>query len=192
MDYVYHMIPKKMTGEVLISLNEIKLIHPELYKTYSKKYSDHPKRSILLLKSIPKLNCLWNDVIFLLPLHPYYVYEALHSLGVNIKRDLMFYEIPTERLMKNKNAVYFYNKENYIGPASDIPDEEIQIIDIISYPECSVLPLDTLAYFTEEHKKGVNFGMFAHIPHILSLGNINIKGVNMINWSVAPVQTKLI
>ncbi|MGE7133333.1 group-specific protein [Lysinibacillus xylanilyticus] len=188
MDYVYHMIPKKMTGEVLISLNEIKLIHPELYKTYSKKYSDYPERPSLLLKSIPKLNCLWNDVIFLLPLHPYYVYEALNSLGVSIKKDLMFYEIPTERLMNNKNTVYFYNKEDYLGPASDIPYEEIQIIDIISYPECLALPLDTLAYFTEEHKKGVNFGMFAHIPHILSLGNINIKGVNKINWC-APVQT---
>ncbi|UPW83858.1 group-specific protein [Lysinibacillus sp. Ag94] len=188
MDYVYHMIPKKMTGEVLISLNEIKLIDSELYKTYSKKYSDHPERPSLFLKRIPKLNCLWNDVIFLLPLHPYYVYEALYSLGLSIKKDLMFYEIPTERLMKNKNGVYFYNKENYRGPASDIPDEEIQVIDIISYPECSALPSDALAYFTEQHKKGVNFGMFAHIPHILSLGNINIKGVNMINWSAAPVQ----
>ncbi|MGB2994167.1 MAG: group-specific protein [Paenisporosarcina sp.] len=188
MDYVYHMVSKKMTGEVLISLNEIKLMHPELYKTYSIKYFDHPERESLLLKSIPKLNCLWNDVIFLLPLHPYYVYEALHSLGVSIKKDLMFYEIPTERLMKNKNAVYFYNKENYKGPATDIPDEEIEIIDMISHQECSALPSDTLAYFTEEHKKGVNFGMFAHIPHILSLGNINVKGVNKINWSVAPVQ----
>ncbi|WP_419959741.1 hypothetical protein [Psychrobacillus sp. BM2] len=49
------------------------------------------------------------------------------------------------------------------------------------------MPLDTLAYFTEEHKKGVNFGMFAYIPHILSLGNIDVKDVNIINWSVAPV-----
>ena len=152
MDYVYHMVSKQMTLEVLISLNEIKLMHPELYKTYSIKYFDHPERESLLLKSIPKLNCLWNDVIFLLPLHPYYVYEALHSLGVSIKKDLMFYEIPTERLMKNKNAVYFYNKENYKGPATDIPDEEIEIIDMISYQECSALPSDTLAYFTEEHK----------------------------------------
>lgn len=76
-----------MTGEALISLNEIKLMHPELYKTYSKKYFDHPERESLLLKSIPKLNCLWNDVIFLLPLHPYYVYEALHSHGVSIKKE---------------------------------------------------------------------------------------------------------
>jgi len=68
-------------------------------------------------------------------------------------------------------------------------EEEVQIIDIISYKECSSLPSDTLAYFTVEHKKGVNFGMFAYIPHILSLGNINVKGVNKINWSVAPVKT---
>ena len=189
MDYVYHMVPKKMIGEVLIPLNEIQLIYPELYNTYSKKYFDHPERPSLLMKSIPKLNCLWNDVIFLLPLHPYYVYEALHSLGVSIKKDLMFYKIPTERLMKNKNAVYYYNKAGFKGPTVDIPDEEIKMIDMISYPECSALPLDTLTYFTEEHKKGVKFGMFAHIPHILCLGNINVKGVNMINWSVAPVRS---
>ena len=188
MDYVYHMVPKEMKGEVLTSLNEMKLIYPELYKTYSKKYFNHPERESLLLRSIPKLDCLWNDVIFLLPLHPYYVYKALHSLGVSIREDLMFYEIPTERLIDNQNAVYFYNKKNYKGPAANIPDEEIQIIDITTYRECVALPSDTLAYFTDEHKKGVNFGMFAHIPHILSLGNINIKDVNKINWSVVPVK----
>lgn len=64
MDYVYHMVPKEMKRELLISLNEIKLLHPELYETYSKKYFNHPERASLLLKSIPKLNCLWNDVIF--------------------------------------------------------------------------------------------------------------------------------
>lgn len=61
--------------------------------------------------------------------------------------------------MKNKNTIYFYNKENYNGPATDIPDEEVQIIDINSYQECSALPSDTLAYFADEHKKGVNFGI---------------------------------
>jgi len=188
MDYVYHMVPKEMKGEVLTSLNELKLMYPELYETYTKKYYNHPERSSLLLKSIPKLNCFWNDVIFLMPLHPYYVYEALHSLEVNTKKDLMFYEIPTEKLMENKNAVYFYNKENYKGPDTDIPDKEVKIIDIISYQECSALPSDTSAYFTDEHKKGVNFGMFAYIPHILSLGNINVKSVNKINWTVSPVK----
>ena len=188
MNHVYHIVPKEMNGEFLFSLNELRLIHTELYKIYSKKYFDHPDREYLLSRSIPKLNCLWNDVIFLLPLHPYYVYEALNSLGVSIKNDWMFYEIPTQRLMENKNAVYFYNKENYKGPAANISDEEVQIIDIISYQECSALPSDTLVYFTEEHKKGVNFGMFAYIPHILSLGNINVKGVNKINWSIPPVE----
>ena len=76
MDYVYHMVPKEMKGEVLNSLNEMKLIHPELHKHYSKKYFNHPERERLLLRRIPKLDCLWNNVIFLSPLHPYYVYEA--------------------------------------------------------------------------------------------------------------------
>ena len=126
MDYVYHMVPKDMKGEVLISLNEIKSNYPELYKIYSKKYLNHPERESLLLRSIPKLNCLWNDVIFLLPLHPYYVYEALQSLGVSIKKDLMFYEIPTERLIGNKNAVYFYNKENYKGQINEFVKTDME------------------------------------------------------------------
>ncbi|WP_215534987.1 group-specific protein [Ureibacillus chungkukjangi] len=174
------MVPKSMVGENLISLNEMKLSEPTLYENYAKKYFDHPDRPKLLAKSVPKLNCLWNDVIFLLPLHPYYIYEALNSIGSSVKKDLMFYKIPTERLLENKNAVFLYSKEKDNGPASEIPEDEVELIDIISYEECSSLPVDTYEYFKEGHKNGSQMGMFVYIPHILSLGSINVKDVERV------------
>lgn len=183
MEFLYHMVPKKMIGDELLPLNYIKGLDDELYKQYSEKYRNSPERESLLQRKIPKLDCLWNDVIFLLPLHPNYIFEALSELGVSIKKDLLFYEIPIERLHDNLNAIYYYRKSNYKGPSSDIPEDEVEIIQMDSFPILNALPEDTLTYFTEESKKGINFGMFAHIPHILSLGKINISGVDCVNWN---------
>lgn len=188
MEYVYHMVPKEMKGDLLLSLNTLKEIYPELYETYTKKYFDHPDRKNLLSKSIPKLDCLWNDVIFLNSLHPYYVYKAFDELGIKVKKDLLFYKIPTKELKDNKNAIYFYRKKNFKGPAAEIPAEEIEVINLSNYPACEELPSDTSDYFKEEHSKGVQFGMFAYIPHIISLGDINISNASVINWSELPTQ----
>ena len=70
MGYVYHMVPKNMEGKKLIALNKLKLKNRGLYEQYIQKYYDHPDRLKLLENQVPKLDCLWNDVIHLLPLHP--------------------------------------------------------------------------------------------------------------------------
>lgn len=188
MEFVYHMVPKKMIGDELFPLNYIKSLDNELYKQYSEKYRKSPERESLLQRKIPKLDCLWNDVIFLLPIHPNYIFEALSELGVRIKKDLLFYEIPTERLHDNLNAIYYYRKSNYKGPSSDIPEDEVEIIQIESFRMLNAIPEDTLTYFTEESKKGTNFEMFAHIPHIISLGKIDISGIERVNWSEKPIK----
>ncbi|PGS46517.1 group-specific protein [Bacillus sp. AFS041924] len=177
------MVPRNMSGETLMSLNIIKVMDSELYKQYAKKYYDHPERPKLLEKEIPKLNCLWNDVIHLLPLHPNLVYDALRIVGVKVKTDLMFYKIPTKNLVNNKNVVYLCSKENYIGPAAKINSEDVHFIDIEEYEEMTELPIDTRNYYEEENMKGNKFGMFQFIPHILSLGEVSVLNAEVINWS---------
>ncbi|MGG2028047.1 group-specific protein [Gottfriedia sp. S16(2024)] len=164
-------------------LNKIKFLDSELYKHYAKKYYDHPERPKLLEKEIPKLNCLWNDVIHFLPIHPHLVYNALRSVSVKVKTDLMFYKIPTTNLVNNLNVVYLYRKENYIGPAAKINSEDVHFIDIEEYEEITALPIDTRNYYEEENKKGNKFGMFPFIPHILSLGEVSVLEAEVINWS---------
>lgn len=181
--YVYHMVPKKMIGNRLISLNRLKDAHEELYQEYRQKYFNHPDRPKLLEKTIPKLDCLWNDVLFFLPLHPSHVYEGLKSLGIQVKQDVYFYQIPITQLQDNVNAYYMYSKENYKGPAAPIQDEEIEFVEPQTYRLLESLPEDTLAYFKKEHENGRAFGMFSYIPHLLSLGGVDISKAEVINWS---------
>ena len=63
MEYVYHMVPEELKGEYLIPLNELKRAYPNLYDEYIQKYKDHTQREQLLTRKIPKLECLWNDVV---------------------------------------------------------------------------------------------------------------------------------
>lgn len=183
MEYVYHMVPSKMIDDKLISLNSLKEKREELYKEYAKKYNDHPDRVKLLERRVPKLDCLWNDVIFFLPLHPHHVYRALKTIGVNVKTNLLFYKIPTKNLLNNKNAVYWYRKENDKGPAREIDSEDIELIHMGIFEELTHIPEDTRNYFKKEHKSGNKFGMFVYIPHILSLGEVSIENAEVINWS---------
>lgn len=172
-----------MIGDKLIPLNSLGKAYPHLYERYSKKYFNHPERPKLLKRHVPKLNCLWNDVLHFLPLHPYNIYEAITRLGIKTKEDLLFYKIPIQKLKNNKNAIYLYSKENYRGPTEDINEDEIRMIDIVDYIEMKEIPSATIEYYTIEKEKGNQFGLFPFIPHLLCLGEVDVNGVEIIKWN---------
>ncbi len=142
-NYIYHMVPNDMKGSKLIPLNSLKEKHPNLYHRYTQKYLDHPERAKLLKRHILELDCLWNDVLHFLPLHPYHVYEAITRLGVKTKENQQFFKIPIDRLKNNKSAIYFYSKKKYRGPAANIEKDEIKLLNVQDFVEMTELPLDT-------------------------------------------------
>ncbi|MBT2618682.1 MULTISPECIES: group-specific protein [unclassified Bacillus (in: firmicutes)] len=182
-EYIYHMVPKEMIGDKLIPLNALGKISPHLYEKYTKKYFDHPERPKLLKKQIPKLNCLWNDVLHFIPLHPYYVYEALTSLGIKTKEEQQFLKIPIEKLTNNTNAIYLYTKEKYKGPAEEIEEDEIKLLNIETYKELKEIPSASIEYYKIENEKGNRIGLFPYIPHLLSLGEVEINDVEIVSWN---------
>jgi len=182
-NFIYHMVPQEMVGDKLIPLNSFKQAYPHLYERYTKKYFKDPQRTKLLQRQVPKLNCLWNDVLHFLPLHPYFIYNAITSLGLEMKADVPFYKIPIQNLKTNNNAIYLYSKENYRGPAEDINEDEIRIIEMDEYKEMTEIPLATIEYYTMEKERGKEFGMFPFIPHLLSLGEVAVNGVEIIQWN---------
>lgn len=182
-EYIYHMVPKEMIGDKLIPLSTLSKISPHLFKKYTKKYFSHPERSKLLKRQIPKLNCLWNDVIHFIPLNPYYVYKALTSLGIKINEEQQFFKIPIERLINNTNAIYFYTKEKYKGPTKEIEEDEIKLLKIETYKELKELPSASVEYYQVENEKGNKLGLFAYIPHVLSLGEVQINDVEIVFWN---------
>ncbi|MGG4470614.1 group-specific protein [Paenibacillus alvei] len=182
-EFIYHMVPNQMVGDKLIPLNSLKTTYPDLYENYTKKYLDHPERSKLLQRYIPRLNCLWNDVIHFLPIHPHYVFDTLSNLVIKTKEEVHFYKIPIELLAHNKNAVYLYSKERYKGPAEKIVDEEIELLNINTFQELRKLPTDTINYYKSEKEKGSKFGLFPFIPHILSLGTVEVRDIQIVSWN---------
>lgn len=182
-EFIYHKVPEEMMGDKLIPLNSLGITYPHLYEEYTKKYFDHPERPKLLKKQIPKLNCLWNDVLHFLPLHPYYVYQAITSLGIKTKEEQQFFKIPIERLTSNRNALYLYTKEKYKGPAEDIEEDEIKLLNIETYKGLKEIPSATVEYYKLENEKGNRFGLFSYIPHFLSLGDVEINDVESVTWN---------
>src|SRR5690625_763648 len=110
------------------------------------------------------------------------LYNALYELRINLKCKIIFNNIQLLNLKYNKNAIYLYNKANYNGPAAEIKSEEIDLIDIKEYKELPSIPLDTINYYKEEHRKGNRFGIFPFIPHILSLGEVKVSNAEIISW----------
>jgi len=58
---------------------------------YQQAISKYEGREELLKLVIPTLNCLWNDVVFLSPLHPHKHYEAYSKIGFT-PRNLQFFK----------------------------------------------------------------------------------------------------
>jgi hypothetical protein len=72
MHYIYHAVPEKMIGNNLIPLNSMQDIDDSLRNSYMSKYRG---REDILERKIPILDCLWNDVVQLLPIHPQKIFE---------------------------------------------------------------------------------------------------------------------
>lgn len=183
MKYIYHLVPKNMLGEKLVPLNQIKEMDAQLYEKYTDKYNNSSDRKLLLERKVPKLNCLWNDVVHFSPLHPNHIYQALKELSINVHDEVKFYKIPIENLQENENAIYYYNQKYYEGPSAPISPDNIELLKVDDYEELGKIPEETFDYFQTESKKGHKFGMFHLVPHILSMGQVPIENAEVISWN---------
>ena len=108
--YVYHRKPVNMEGDTLYPLNSLRSKFPNLYDAQAKKYEG---REELMQRKIPILNCLWNDVIHLAPVHPKHVFENIRAAGGE-PRPSTWFRFPVE-VLQDKDVVY------YLGPAKRSP-----------------------------------------------------------------------
>lgn len=181
---IYHAVPNNMIGTKLKSLNVLKETNSELYEQYITKYK--PNRLILLERIVPKLNCLWNDVIHFLPLHPNLVYKGLVESGgkPEFTSNRLFYKIPVAKVDEEATiAIYRYSKEKFKGIFNEIDNSEIQFLDIHRYRELDSLPEVTVDYYREQLSLGNKFGLYHFVPHIFIRGEVDIENVEIIDWS---------
>src|SRR5689334_4547452 len=68
----------EIRGDDILPLNDLRVHYPDLYERHFAKYADRPQR---VSAPVYPLGCTWTDVVFLSPVHPAPIFEALHESG---------------------------------------------------------------------------------------------------------------
>jgi hypothetical protein len=119
MNFIYHLVPKDMRGDILYPLNKLNNVYPDLFKKAAKKYEG---RELLRELRIPVLDCLWNDVLHFTAVHPKKIKNALAEAGIPIQRSFECFEIDPKAFEAENTIVFLYqhrkredflNEENF-------------------------------------------------------------------------------
>ncbi|MEO8666216.1 MAG: hypothetical protein ABI462_12050 [Ignavibacteria bacterium] len=174
MNYLFHMVPKNIRGNVLYPLNTLKEIYPDIYEQRIKNYAG---RESLMLHRIPVLDCLWNDVLHFSAVDPKEVKQALIEAGRDPDFSMTCYQVDPELFATENTIIYLYahdkvedklNRENFTAYDPD---------DVSKY---SPMPQATKDYYKEIIVEGGRPLLFHRVPHILYKGILDIKNLPLI------------
>lgn len=167
-NYLYHMVPVDMQGNVLYPLNSLKETNPELYLSKAKKYEG---RKHIMEQKIPTLDCAWNDVLHFTAINPTKLKQALVEAGMDPK-ELQFYQIDPSQLDPNQTTIYLYQEKKNKDKMN--PKNFVEY-DPAKLAEHSKLSQRTKDYYKEKFSKGERPLLFVGVPHVLYKGSIDIS-----------------
>lgn len=170
--YLYHRVPPDMQGTILHPLNSFKETNPELYLSKAKKYEN---RKFVMEQIIPTLDCLWNDVLQLSPIHPAEIKNALVEAGGS-PGEMKFYQIDPDLLDPKQTTICFYQRSK----EDNLHNKYYSEYDPKKLAEHSVLSQDTKDYFKRQFSNGEKPLMFGFVTHIFYKGSIDISGLPVI------------
>ena len=172
MTHLYHSVPKELVGNILYPLNELKTIYPEIY---AKERSKYIGREEVTQQIIPKLDCLWNDVLHFSAVHPSIIKSALAEAGdqVNLKRT--YYEVDPTLLDLEKTVIYLYlykdkNKQ-----------ENWAAYDPRDLDKYSLIPQFTKDYYKKMLERNERPLLYHGIPHILYRGTLDTTKLRIVS-----------
>jgi len=167
------MVPKDQQGTILEPLNQLKKSQPELYAEKVKKYEG---REHVMERTIPTLDCLWNDVLHLSTIPPSDLKAALLEAGME-DREFNFYQIDPSLLTPENTVTYLHQDIDRIT----VPDDsEFVPFNISGLPELSQIPETTKQYWKDQYAKGAKPLIFLGIPHILYRGTLDTTNLPII------------
>ncbi|MBI3494497.1 hypothetical protein HY004_00745 [Candidatus Saccharibacteria bacterium] len=169
MQYLYHAVPNDLKDDKLYALNTLKEKHPDLYRIKNAKYEG---REEVTQQSIPLLDCLWNDVIFLTAVHPQTLLDAYRKAGGSVDHSLRYFQIDVDSLQKDNLVVASYTGDGY--------KKTYELYNTDNIKGYSTIPGATIDYFTKELTQGRQPLYYAYIPHVLYKGAIGTKNLPII------------
>lgn len=173
---LYHIVPDDIVGETLYPLNRLAELHPRVASEHARKYTG---RERLMQVRLPILDCLWNDVLHLAPLHPSITKAALLASGFQVS-PRRFFVIPPE-LLDPRRAVHFKHSRDTQG-AYDFLASDFSAFAPESYEELEHVPAEQSAYFLRMKATGEKPLLWARTPHVFYLGDLPVKNLPLMEW----------
>lgn len=171
MNFIYHGVPEQMIGSKLIPLNQMQDDMSQVRDRYLKQYKG---REEILERKVLLLDCLWNDVVQFLPLHPQKVFNLQKELALIPEvPPYRFYEMNLSLLDPNKTVVFLKS-----APGEE--NTEVKWLKDVKLEALQEIPEATIAYYKTLIGTGELPFNYQFIPHILYMGTVDISGSNII------------
>ncbi|WP_410786178.1 hypothetical protein [Kribbella sp. C-35] len=152
-------------GDDILPLNQLRVHYPDLYERHFKKYADRPHR---VSAPVYPLDCTWADVVFLSPVHPAPIFEALHESGRIGPAVINYWTLDADLLDPAKTCILLKRHDPELRPQ---PAE-----DFIPYTPEAAAALSTPSERALHRLRNLNatepLYPWADIPHILHRGPI--------------------
>lgn len=174
MKCLYHFVPENMKGETLFPLNQLKGEFPEIYAKEAQKYVG---REIVMQKSIPFLDCLWNDVLHLTAVPPKRIKEELEKAG---KKTIPFryFKIDPSTLDASRAIIYLYRSD--LSRGDQMREENFVRFNIKTFSQYGEISDATRTHYKAMAEKKERPFVFLYVPHILYKGTIDVSGLEII------------
>ncbi len=173
MEYLYHQVPKNMSGTILYPLNILKEKLPEIYNGQVKKYAG---REILLKTEVPILNCLWNDVLHFTAVSPNELKANLLLAGIE-PYQTSFFKIPISIIEGDKSIAFTYNRDLNLTSYF----KEYEPFDPKRMGVYRTVPIKTIEYYKQKKAEGVKPLLHHLVPHVLYKGSIDVSNLEIVS-----------
>jgi hypothetical protein len=180
---LYHAEPSGLTGERLVPLSALAVTDPAAYAAAIATYADTPERRRMPDRRVPLLDCRWQDVVFLAPVHPHLIWRAWAHRGVYHPGG-RFLAIPAKSVAHIPAVVYTPDRT---VPGEDLHPADVRPFDAETYTEMTALSERTLAWYDTLAAAGRSGGLFHTVPHVLVRGRVDIGDAEVVDWRHPPV-----
>jgi hypothetical protein len=174
---LYHLVPEELSGTKLYPLNQLISISPGAYAKAVSKYAGREEVTQIV---IPVLGCLWNDVVFLSPVHPEKIIRARRDAGLvaDYDKKRSWFVLDSDVLDQSQTLLYRHRPKWLINLETDkteyVPFAEVSEAEKSRLAEMPEGALWSIRKFREE-------AFFqSYIPHILYQGVIDVAGAEIV------------
>jgi hypothetical protein len=159
-----------MVGTHIVPLSELGLLDRALFEKERSKYDG---REALMQETIPPLGCLWNEAVFLSPVHPVDILDELAQIDESMsRRD--FFKIDASILDPALTTIWLHEGDKKT-PDMFLPFRPEELCRYSKIPE------RTLRFYRLRRSRGLPILIFAGIPHVLYKGRIDVSAAEIIS-----------